>query len=128
MTGVDLSPIQPDWVPPNCKFELDDLELPWTWPTDTYDFVHARNLLSSIKDVPKLVGQIYSRLKPGGYVQFGEFLSSFSSDDDSIPENWPPSVCTALSAEAFEKMGLKFWSSAEVERFSRDAGFVDVKV
>lgn len=27
--GTDLSPIQPTWVPPNCKFEVDDLEQDW---------------------------------------------------------------------------------------------------
>lgn len=24
--GVDLSPIQPDWVPPNVQFVVDDVE------------------------------------------------------------------------------------------------------
>lgn len=27
--GIDLSPVQPCWVPPNCKFEVDDFELDW---------------------------------------------------------------------------------------------------
>ena len=27
--GIDLSPVQPDWIPPNCKFEVDDFELDW---------------------------------------------------------------------------------------------------
>lgn len=27
--GSDLSPVQPTWVPPNCKFEVDDFELDW---------------------------------------------------------------------------------------------------
>jgi hypothetical protein len=27
--GTDLSPVQPIWVPPNCKFEVDDFELEW---------------------------------------------------------------------------------------------------
>jgi hypothetical protein len=26
--GVDLSPIQPEWVPPNVKFMVDDVESP----------------------------------------------------------------------------------------------------
>ncbi|UQC81420.1 methyltransferase domain-containing protein [Colletotrichum lupini] len=28
VTGIDLSPIQPSWVPPNVKFEVDDVESP----------------------------------------------------------------------------------------------------
>jgi len=27
--GTDLSPVQPSWVPPNCRFEVDDFELDW---------------------------------------------------------------------------------------------------
>ncbi|KAE9572310.1 hypothetical protein CGMCC3_g11722 [Colletotrichum fructicola] len=27
--GNDLSPIQPEWVPQNCKFEIDDVESAW---------------------------------------------------------------------------------------------------
>jgi hypothetical protein len=27
--GIDLSPVQPNWVPPNCKFEVDNFELEW---------------------------------------------------------------------------------------------------
>ncbi|KAL7266005.1 NAD(+) salvage pathway protein, partial [Rhizina undulata] len=27
--GVDLSPIQPNWVPPSLKFEVDDIEDEW---------------------------------------------------------------------------------------------------
>jgi hypothetical protein len=30
--GVDLSPIQPEWVPPNVKFMVDDVESPWLKP------------------------------------------------------------------------------------------------
>jgi SAM-dependent methyltransferase len=29
--GTDISPIQPAWVPPNCKFEIDDAEKEWTY-------------------------------------------------------------------------------------------------
>lgn len=27
--GTDLSPVQPIFVPPNCRFEVDDFELDW---------------------------------------------------------------------------------------------------
>lgn len=40
--GVDLSPIQPAFVPPNCSFEIDDLTLEWTFPEDHFDFIHIR--------------------------------------------------------------------------------------
>lgn len=27
--GIDLSPVQPSWVPPNCKFDVDDFDQEW---------------------------------------------------------------------------------------------------
>ena len=35
VVGVDLSPIQPPWVPPNCVFEVDDLSVDWSYPMVT---------------------------------------------------------------------------------------------
>ncbi|KAF3358749.1 hypothetical protein VdG1_05303 [Verticillium dahliae VDG1] len=56
--GTDLSPIQSSWVPPNVRFEVDDATLPWTWPRDHFDFVHARTLGGAIKDWPTLLRQL----------------------------------------------------------------------
>lgn len=53
------SPIQPSWVPPNCRFELDDAEKEWTWPWNSFDFIHLRNLAQAIMDWPRLLSQAY---------------------------------------------------------------------
>lgn len=70
--GTDLSPIQPRWVPPNCRFEVDDAELEWTFKPESFDFVHARNLAQSISDWKKLMGEIYRCTQPGGIVELAE--------------------------------------------------------
>ena len=57
--GIDLSPIQPLWVPPNVKFMVDDAESPWLHPPDSFDFVHIRHMCSSIKNWPKLLEQAH---------------------------------------------------------------------
>lgn len=56
---MDLSPIQPNWVPPNVSFIVDDAEAPWVHPPNTFDFIHIRHLTSSIKDWAKLLSQAY---------------------------------------------------------------------
>lgn len=48
--GTDLSPIQPDWVPPNVRFELEDATSNWTWSNDYFDFIHMRYLIGAIGD------------------------------------------------------------------------------
>ena len=51
--GTDLSPIQPDWVPPNVKFYVDDVESDWVDADgrDTgHDFIYGRAMAGSIRD------------------------------------------------------------------------------
>ena len=47
--GIDLSPIQPNWVPPNASFEVDDYNIEWDTHQE-YDLIHARELLGSVPD------------------------------------------------------------------------------
>ena len=47
--GVDLSPPPETWVPPNCKFEVDDVLKPWMFK-QTFDFIHLRHMLGSFTD------------------------------------------------------------------------------
>ena len=57
--GIDLSPIQPTWVPPNVRFYVDDAESEWDERPDSVDFVHARHICMAIKNWPRLLEQAY---------------------------------------------------------------------
>jgi len=48
--GTDLSPIQPRWVPPNVRFQVDDATEEWAFPPESFDFIHARCLAGSVRD------------------------------------------------------------------------------
>jgi SAM-dependent methyltransferase len=41
--AVDLSPIQPKWVPPNVHFQLFDVEDDWDFPRK-FDLIYSRGL------------------------------------------------------------------------------------
>ena len=69
VTGIDLSPIQPSWVPPNCHFAIDDIEEEWTFQPDYFDFIHIRCLMGSISNWPELYKQAYRHLAPGGWIE-----------------------------------------------------------
>ncbi|KAJ4172517.1 hypothetical protein NW754_002718 [Fusarium falciforme] len=56
--GVDLSPIQPTFVPPNVSFFVDDVEEEWTY-TSPFDFIYLRAMTGSIRNWPKLFSQAY---------------------------------------------------------------------
>ncbi|KAG6066482.1 hypothetical protein E4U16_000256, partial [Claviceps sp. LM84 group G4] len=82
--GTDLSPCQPQWVPPNVRFEVDDASLEWTWDENHFDFIHIRFILGGIQDWKALFKEAYRCCAPGGWVQSLEIDLDFRSDDGSI--------------------------------------------
>ncbi|KAG6121905.1 hypothetical protein E4U14_000718 [Claviceps sp. LM454 group G7] len=134
ITGNDLSPIQPDWVPTNVKFIVDDIELDW-FQYNRYDYIHCRYMAASIKNWPRLVRQIYSALKPGGWVEFQEMSSSYytiAGADEAVPlaKYHPAHPFLQLSEamrEACSKTGRMLDPTGHLRRWASDAGFVAVK-
>ena len=51
-------------APPNVKFEVDNAEDEWTWPDNTFDYIHVRTLLGGIKDWDRFYRQAFRCLKP----------------------------------------------------------------
>ncbi|RSL40439.1 hypothetical protein CEP54_016119 [Fusarium duplospermum] len=50
--GTDISPTQPDWVPPNLQFQMDDANLEWTFE-ERFELIHSRGMVGSITDWDK---------------------------------------------------------------------------
>ncbi|KAI8246317.1 Secondary metabolism regulator LAE1 [Colletotrichum sp. SAR 10_99] len=65
VTGIDLSPIQPGYVPPNVNFIVDDAEAEWLYPENSIDYIHLRHMAPAIKNWPKLLKEAYSLVKEG---------------------------------------------------------------
>ena len=84
--GTDIAPVQPQWVPPNCQFQIDDAERDWTFPTNHFDYVHARDLYLGIRDWKKFVRQCYHACKPGGWVEFAQVHPMPEADDDTLDQ------------------------------------------
>ena len=128
--GTDISPIQPQWCPPNLTFEIDDTELDWTFERRTFDFVHARYLLGSIQDWPRLFRQAYDSLRPGGYVESHESEPQFLSDDNTVRPDSAMATWTTLFAEGSSKLGRPFMVISEnlQRKAIEEAGFVDIQV
>lgn len=56
--GVDLSPIQPSFVPPNCAFQIDDVEEHWTF-SHKFDFIYSRMMTGSFINWPQFLKQSF---------------------------------------------------------------------
>jgi SAM-dependent methyltransferase len=126
--GTDLSPIQPNVVPPNCQFYVDDVESEWTFRRDeTFDFIHGRAIGGSIANFEPLYRRIYENLNPGGWVEIQEYESAFYSDDDPTLSKAPNCKKWGdLCNYASEKVGRIFAIAHEQKQKLIDAGFVDV--
>lgn len=61
--GLDLSPIQPQFVPPNCAFEVDDIEEDWAYE-QKFDLIFMRMMTGSLSDWPRCFKQCYEYLFP----------------------------------------------------------------
>lgn len=56
--GFDLSPIQPEWLPPNVRFEINDAcAADWAYKKNSFDFIHVRTMYGSVADWPAFYQQ-----------------------------------------------------------------------
>ncbi|KAH8145923.1 uncharacterized protein LAJ45_10065 [Morchella importuna] len=125
IVGIDLSPIQPNLVLPNCRFEIDDAELEWTYPPNHFDFIHSRMLSSSIRDWVHYMGQIYKHLTPGGHVEIIEHALELGCDDNSYPADCPLSIYMITWKKALDIMGLANMP-VKAKEYLEGAGFIDI--
>ena len=127
VTGTDLSPIQPSWVPPNLTFMVDDMESDWLedW-NQLYDYIHGRDLGGSVSDWPKLYAQAFRSLKPGGWIEMQELEVWIKSDDDTLKKAPSLIQLQELIDEASTKMGKQMNVANEQKQKLIDAGFEDV--
>lgn len=124
--GTDLSPIQPEWVPPNCQFEIDDVTLEWTFPPNHFDFVHVRELFGCIPDWDFFFNQAYDHIAPGGWIEVVEHgvhprCDDGTMQDDHFFHTWGKTV-----EGVKEKWGKGFTIWQEAKERLEKAGFVDV--
>lgn len=126
--GIDLSPIQPEWLPPNLHFHIDDYEANWTYREDeAFDYIHGRALSGTTGDWPKFYGQVFQNLRAGGYVEMQEYDAWIFSDDDSFEK----AIHTRHWVEQLDEASISFNKRINVAQYHRqwmiDAGFDDVR-
>ncbi|KAK4089839.1 TAM domain-containingmethyltransferase [Purpureocillium lilacinum] len=121
--GTDLSPIQPEHVPPNVNFYVEDSSDPWEY-SKKFDYIHTRvtaGCWSSFES--EIAQQAFDCLEPGGWFESQEVDSTVACDDgtlgpDSALVQWfeeitaagetlnRPSVVGALLRECYERVGF----------------------
>jgi SAM-dependent methyltransferase len=122
--GTDLSPIQPEYVPPNCRFEVDDAEDEWVF-NHRFDYIHARFMCGSFSNFPDIFQSCLDNLEPGGWAEFQDYYVKMQCVDDSLSgtalERWNDCVL-----EGVRRMGKNGLAAARFKAQMLDAGFIDV--
>ncbi|KAI1914908.1 hypothetical protein LOZ12_003403 [Ophidiomyces ophidiicola] len=124
--GTDLSPIQPSFIPPNLRFEIDDATDTWTYPNNHFDLVHIRALYGSIADWPEFYRKILLHLAPGGWLDQLEMSIQFQSDDGSITDSHILSEWSRIFIRLGEKIGKTLRIAEMAKECMEDAGFTNV--
>ncbi|CCE28048.1 uncharacterized protein CPUR_01522 [Claviceps purpurea 20.1] len=126
--GTDLSPCQPQWIPPNVRFEIDDAGLEWTWNADYFDFIHIRLILGGIEDWTALLKEAYRCCAPGGWVESVEGEVDFRSDDGTTELQPVLASVAELYREAGKILKRPFVLEEIQPQAFDEAGFVEKRI
>ncbi|CAI0650038.1 unnamed protein product [Colletotrichum noveboracense] len=124
--GNDLSAIQPGWVPPNVRFEIDDVES--TWMDDrSYDFIHSRYMACSLKDWPTYIRRVYDALNPNGWAEFSDMSVLYGCDDGTLKEEHALMKWDRLFMEACDKLGTEHSPGPKLDAWVRQQPYRNVR-
>ncbi|GAB1311719.1 hypothetical protein MFIFM68171_01929 [Madurella fahalii] len=123
--GNDLSANQPNFVPANVRFEVDDVEDAWVHPKE-FSWIFCRYMAASILDWPNLVTNIYENLEPGGWCEFQDFDLQYYSDDGSLKPDDALLVWISTLLDAARALGRDPNPGSKLQGWVQKAGFVNV--
>jgi Methyltransferase domain len=132
--GTDLSPIQPNEVPANVHFVIDDASEPdWEYqPHEHFDYIFARCLLGSLGSYKMMIKNAFKYLNPGnGFLECHEWLLDLHCDDDSLAStrdypfrDWISYAHQSSATSLDPPRPLRI--AHKIAGWMREAGFVDV--
>ncbi|KAK3377107.1 S-adenosyl-L-methionine-dependent methyltransferase [Lasiosphaeria ovina] len=123
--GIDITPIQPLWVPPNLRFIVDDIQDDWL-NGEGFDFVHARQMFPLLTRPNKVLAESFAHLKPGGWFECQELSAIALCDDGTVPADYSLGKFLNLAAQALRKFGSDMQIATKLEEPIKAAGFVNI--
>ncbi|KAI0421367.1 tam domain protein [Xylaria grammica] len=104
VVGTDLSPIQPDYVPPNVRMALG------AW--ESFEIDVAR--------------KAFDHLEPGGWFEAQELLPTLGCDDGSMPDDYAPNLLFNDLEDCARREQRPLDVAKTYKQGLINAGFVDV--
>ncbi|KXH26222.1 methyltransferase domain-containing protein [Colletotrichum simmondsii] len=125
--GVDLSAVQPTFVPPNVQFQVEDIEEDWHFWLP-FDYIHSRMMTGSIADWKIYLRRCFDNLNPGGYLELNDIDAIPLSDDGTLTEECALKRSFCLWSEGITALGSPFEEFNRLEGVLAEVGFEDVRV
>ncbi|KAF7555593.1 hypothetical protein G7Z17_g2059 [Cylindrodendrum hubeiense] len=125
IVGIDLSPIQPSFIPPNVQFRVDDIDEDMDY-FEPFNYIHSRMMNFSVQNWTEYLTKIFNNLTPGGYVELQEMDGFYYSDDGTLTQDHAMSKWCELVREAAAKLGRAFQQTEEFRDIMTEVGFTDL--
>ncbi|OAL18207.1 hypothetical protein AYO22_10785 [Fonsecaea multimorphosa] len=123
--GVDVSPVQPNYVPPNVRFEVMDVGQQWVFSYQ-FDFIFSRFMTGAIADWRQFIRQCYNNLAPGAMLEVQDISFHLACRDGTLPPDSALARWAAYMLEASKQLGCPLDSVESVRGIMVETGFVDV--
>ena len=123
--GTDLSPIQPQLVPPNCQFQVDDAEDEWTF-SEKFDFIFMRFMIAWFSNPRFVLLEAYHHCAPGGYLEIQDGVFPMSCDDDTL-EGTALDVWGKACLEGGAQIGRHWDNAPKCKHWMEESGFESVQ-
>ncbi|KAJ6437454.1 glycoside hydrolase family 76 [Purpureocillium lavendulum] len=125
--ATDLSPIQPESVPPNVHFYVEDSTDPWDF-SHTFDYIHTRSTVGCWASFEtQIAQQAFDALEPGGWFESQEVDSNVCCDDGTLKPDNPVALLFNDLVEASSRLNRPPILGATLKEVYERVGFVDVQ-
>ncbi|KAK6085682.1 methyltransferase domain-containing protein [Seiridium cupressi] len=121
--GTDLSPIQPQYIPTNCQFEIDDAEDEWLY-RQKFSLIHSRANSLSFQSPETVVESAVNSLEKHGWLESQDLVFPLRCDDNS----WDGSALQTWNKvfkDCLLRSGRRFFVEEYAQMF-RNAGLANV--
>jgi SAM-dependent methyltransferase len=121
--ATDISVFQLGDLPSNVTLEIDDIEDEWTFPQNSFDFIHLRDMSGSISDWKSVYREAFKCLVPGGQIEISDFGDTSTSNSSNLFQTIYSSEIQSASEVAGTPLGVK-----HLERnIFEDIGYVEIR-
>ncbi|GJC89291.1 putative methyltransferase tdiE [Colletotrichum liriopes] len=125
VTGVDISPIQPQVVAPNCFFEIYNVESEWPWRIP-HDFIFMRHMNTAFASWGETIEKAFRNLAPGGYIELQDNTFPIMSYEGSLPPNSAIARWSSMLMDSTRLLGRPCDAPSQFKRLLEDTGFEGV--